>query len=138
MKTVLLLGVGRSTHTLIKYLVNYSKVVDMQIVLADQFENKFIIPYLNRGDCRFTQIDINDTKSRKNHIRNSDLVISMLPPKFHFLVAQDCILFRKNLITASYVSKEIQELDSAAKKSNKYLFFKNRFMTLFYYSLLHF
>ena len=36
MKTILLLGVGRSTHTLIKYLVNYAKTESIKIIFSDQ------------------------------------------------------------------------------------------------------
>ena len=95
MKRVLLLGVGRSTHTLIKYLVNYSKKLNIQVILADQFSNNFIEFYVNRKECQFIQLDINNSSSRRFEINKSDLVISMLPPKFHFLVAKDCIEFKK-------------------------------------------
>lgn len=118
MKTVLLLGVGRSTHTLIKYLIDYSKTANIQVLLADQTDNKFINSYVSRGECHYIRIDINDNESRRAQIEKSDLVISMLPPKFHVIVAQDCIKYSKNLITASYVSDEIQYLDNAAKKAN--------------------
>ena len=118
MKKVLLLGVGRSTHTLIKYLVEYAKTVNIEILLADQFDNDFINSYVNRGDCRYIRFDVNNEELRRIEIKKSDLVISMLPPKFHLIVAKDCIEFSKNLITASYVSDEIQKLDNAAKKAN--------------------
>ena len=118
MKRVLLLGVGRSTHTLIKYLVEYSKKLNISILLADQTKNKFIEPYLHDQSCEFMSLDINNDSSRKKIIHNASIVISMLPPKFHFLVAQDCVELKKHLITASYVSKEIEQLDMAAKKAN--------------------
>ena len=118
MKKVLLLGVGRSTHTLIKYLVEYAKQLNIEIFLADQYDNDFINNYINQGLCYYVKLDINNDELRKEEIKKSDLVISMLPPKFHFLVAKDCINFSKNLITASYVSSQIQELDSAAKNAN--------------------
>ena len=53
MKKVLLLGVGRSTHTLIKYLVDYAKKVNVEILLADQFDNDFINSYVSSGECRY-------------------------------------------------------------------------------------
>ncbi|MBF25487.1 MAG: saccharopine dehydrogenase [Flavobacteriales bacterium] len=118
MKTVLLLGVGRSTHTLIKYLINYSQELNIKIILADQSTNDFINPYIQNKQCEFVKFDINNDSQRKKQIYNSDLVVSMLPPKFHYLVAKDCILYKKNLITASYVSEEIQKLDTLAKEAN--------------------
>jgi len=118
MKKVLLLGVGRSTHTLIKYLVDYAKIVNIEILLADQFDNDFINSYVSNGECRYIKFDVNNEELRRAEIQKSDLVISMLPPKFHLSVAKDCVEFSKNIITASYVSDEIQQLDNAAKKAN--------------------
>ena len=118
MKTVLLLGVGRSTQTLIKYLTMNAKELNIKVVLADLASNDFIEPYIQQEACKFLPFDINDTISRKKHISNADLIISMLPPRFHYIVAKDCIEFKKNLITASYVSKEIAKLDQDAKKAN--------------------
>ena len=118
MKRVLLLGVGRSTHTLIKYLVDYSKKLNIHIFLADQKKNDFIAPYIHNNSCTFISLDINHPPSRKKIISNSDIVISMLPPRFHFMVAKDCVELQKNLITASYVSEDIAKLDAPAKKAN--------------------
>ena len=118
MKTVLLLGVGRSTHTLVKYLIDYSEKLNIQLLLADQDSNKFIETYIEKKLCIFLKLDINNHELREKYISQSDIVISMLPPKFHFLVAKSCIKFKKNLITASYVSDQIAGLDSAAKKAN--------------------
>ena len=41
--------------------------------------------------------------------------MSMLPARFHIEVAKDCLNFEKNMITASYVSDEMQALNDAAK-----------------------
>jgi len=41
----------------------------------------------------------------------------MLPASLHITVAKDCVRLAKNLVTASYVSPEIAELDEAAKQA---------------------
>ena len=41
----------------------------------------------------------------------------MLPASMHFIVANDCVRLKKDLVTASYISKEIAELDESAKKA---------------------
>ena len=115
---LIFLIVGRSTHTLIKYLISFSKELNIRVILADQMSNKFVDDYVRKKQCQFVKFDINNNEQRKSHISDSDLVISMLPPKFHYVVAKDCILFKKNLVTASYVSDEIQKLDLLAKKAN--------------------
>ena len=117
MKRILLFGVGRSTHTLVKYLVNYCAEQNYHLVLVDKSVNSFIQSYLNIKNCSFIPLEINNIHLRQEQISSSDLVISMLPPKFHLTIAKDCIFFRKNLITASYVSTEIAKLDKEAKKA---------------------
>jgi saccharopine dehydrogenase-like NADP-dependent oxidoreductase len=47
----------------------------------------------------------------------------MLPARFHLQVAKDCISFEKHMVTASYISDEMKELDAEAKK--KGLIFMN-------------
>ncbi|MEL6634120.1 MAG: saccharopine dehydrogenase NADP-binding domain-containing protein, partial [Bacteroidota bacterium] len=49
-------------------------------------------------------------------VTRADLVISMLPARFHHLPATLCVQFRKPMITASYVSPEVRKLDWDAKK----------------------
>ena len=40
----------------------------------------------------------------------------MLPARFHIDVAKDCITFNKHMVTASYISSEMKDLDTEAKK----------------------
>jgi saccharopine dehydrogenase-like NADP-dependent oxidoreductase len=47
-----------------------------------------------------------------------DLAISLLPPMFHPVVAEACIKHRKNMVTTSYVSPKMKELDKQAKAAN--------------------
>ena len=41
----------------------------------------------------------------------------MVPARFHVEVVKDCIRFVKNVLTPSYVSNEMKELDGAAKEA---------------------
>ena len=45
----------------------------------------------------------------------------MLPARYHIEVAKDCLKFGKNMVTASYVSKEMQALDKEARDKNLFL-----------------
>ena len=47
-----------------------------------------------------------DRESRSNAIDNdADIVVSMLPARYHIEVAKDCItVWHKHMVTASYVS----------------------------------
>jgi saccharopine dehydrogenase-like NADP-dependent oxidoreductase len=42
----------------------------------------------------------------------------MLPAHLHIEVAKDCISYKKHLVTASYISEAMQNLDTAAKENN--------------------
>ncbi len=59
--------------------------------------------------------DVFDSKKRQEYIKKSDIVISMLPARFHIEVAKDCLTYNKHMVTASYISKEMRALDDAAK-----------------------
>ena len=62
--------------------------------------------------------DVNDKKQRENIVINQSIVISMLPAKYHFLIAIECLKSNINLVTASYISDELMKLDYEVKKKN--------------------
>ena len=118
MKTILLLGAGKSSGTLIQYLLNNSisdgfilKVGDLSIAAAQNKVN-------NHPNAIAFEFSITNVDQRENEIQNADLVISLLPPALHILAAHDCVRFKKNLVTASYVSEEIQSLNQQAIESD--------------------
>ena len=117
MKKILVIGAGRSAVTLIKYLLDNAQennwfvtVVDFSVDLAKQ-----AVRNLEYAEAIF--FDVTDEKQRESEISNSDIVISMLPAALHITVAKDCVQFKTNLVTASYVSEEIAALDEKAKAS---------------------
>lgn len=65
--------------------------------------------------CRAVQVDTRNEERLAQLVRDSDVVISLLPPACHVAVAQACIAAGKDLVTASYVSDEMQALDGAAQ-----------------------
>ncbi|MEO8933267.1 MAG: saccharopine dehydrogenase C-terminal domain-containing protein, partial [Xanthomarina sp.] len=123
MRKILIIGAGKSASYLIKYLLSKSEEENLLIIVGDvniSNAKKLIGDHKN---VQAIQLDVFDKESREQAIKNSDIVISMLPARFHIEVAKDCIRFNKNMVTASYVSEEMQELDAAAKE--KGLIFMN-------------
>ena len=123
MRKILVIGSGKSASYLIKYLLDKSDQEDLLIIVGDiNFTNaKKLI-----GDHKNAQaivLDVFDKHSRENAIQNADIVVSMLPARFHIEVAKDCISFNKNMVTASYITEEMQKLDKAAR--DKGLVFMN-------------
>ncbi len=118
MKKILVIGAGRSAYTLIRYLLNESISNDWNVTVADynlDLAKNICLEHINSRPIFF---NVNDQQQRENEIKNSDIVVSMLPASLHALVANDCILLKKNLVTASYVSNEIQKMSDAAKSNN--------------------
>ena len=123
MRKILVIGSGKSSSYLIKYFLDKSESENLHITIGDislDNANKLIG---NHNNAKAIILDVFDAKSRSEAINNADIVVSMLPARFHIEVAKDCIAFGKNMVTASYVSKEMQALDEDAK--SKGLIFMN-------------
>ena len=111
MRNILVIGAGKSASSLIKYLLDKSDKEQLKIIVADkQIEaaNKLIN---NHKNAKAIVLDVFETESRNEAVKNADIVISMLPARFHLEVAKDCVKYGKSLVTASYISNEMQALN---------------------------
>lgn len=110
MKTILLFGAGKSASVLIKYLIKESEINHWKFIVADA--NKEMIEAKTGGSkfAEAVQLDINNDTAREQLIQRAHVVISMMPPTLHFLIAKDCVEYRKHLLTASYVDDKIKSL----------------------------
>ena len=117
MKKILVIGAGRSAVTLIKYLLDNSSANNWQVTVADFSIELADQAVGNHNNGKATFFNVTDEKQRESEIENADIVISMLPASLHIMVAKDCVRLGKNLVTASYISSEIAELDQAAKQA---------------------
>ena len=117
MKKILVIGAGRSAVTLIKYLLDNSIANNWLVTVADFSIELAETAVANHENGKAIFFNVTDEIQRKSEIGNADIVISMLPASLHITVAKDCISLVKNLVTASYVSSEIADLDEHAKKA---------------------
>ena len=115
MKNILVIGAGRSASSLIKYLLDNSSKENWNVTVGDVAIDLVKQKTANHPNARAIAFDINNDTQREEEIKKADLVISMLPASMHMNVAKDCVRFKKHLATASYVSKEMMELDAEAK-----------------------
>lgn len=116
MRRILIVGAGRSASALVRYLLEKSASQELQVVIADinvQNAAKLVAGHPNG---KVIELDIFDIEKRRKTVEQSDIVISMLPARFHLEVAKDCLEFGKNLVTASYVSKELKALDQSVRE----------------------
>jgi saccharopine dehydrogenase (NADP+, L-glutamate forming) len=118
MKKILVIGAGLSSSYLIKYLLANAKKENWQVTIADQSIElaKQKIAKSKQGIA--LAFNINNQNEREEAIKNADLVVSLLPPTLHIIAAHDCIKFKKNLVTASYVTPPMQSLNEAALEAN--------------------
>lgn len=115
MKQILVIGAGRSSSSLLRYLLNASEEKNWKIKLADR-DPKVAERKLNgHPNGEALAFDANEVEHRRELIASSDLVISMLPATMHIEVARDAIHYGKPLITPSYISKEMRALHDAAE-----------------------
>jgi saccharopine dehydrogenase-like NADP-dependent oxidoreductase len=121
MKNILLFGAGKSATVLIDYLLSNAEKEEWQLTVVDADIN---LAQSKTGISPFAKavsFDINDETDRKKIISEANIVISLLPPTLHTVVAKSCIELSKNLLTASYIDEDIRHLQTEIK--NKKLLF---------------
>ena len=123
MRKILIIGAGKSSSYLIKYFLDKSESENLHITIGDISSKNAKKLVGDHPNAVAISLDVFDKQSRSDAISTSDIVVSMLPARFHIEVAKDCIKFGKNMVTASYISKEMQALDASVK--NKDLIFMN-------------
>jgi saccharopine dehydrogenase-like NADP-dependent oxidoreductase len=112
MKNVLVLGAGLVSKPLVRYLLD---VPDFNVKVASRTVSKAekLIGSHPHGVAQ--SLNANDLDSLRKLIGESDLVISLLPYIYHVKVAEICIDLKKNMVTTSYISQEMNKLDERAR-----------------------
>jgi len=116
MKNILIIGAGKSSSALIKYLLDTSEEENLFLTIGDISTENAHKLINNHKNATAIVLDVFDKKQRQDQVQKADLVISMLPARFHADVAKDCIAFGKHMVTASYISDEMRTLDEKAKE----------------------
>ncbi|MDP3353331.1 MAG: saccharopine dehydrogenase C-terminal domain-containing protein [Flavobacteriaceae bacterium] len=111
MKTILIIGAGKSSSSLISYLLNKSSEEKLHIIVADLSLKEAQDKIKNHPNGTAISLDIHNDEHRIKAVKNSDIVISMLPASLHMDVAKDCLAHGKHLVTASYISPAMQALN---------------------------
>ncbi len=118
MRKILIIGAGKSASTLIQYLLSKSDAEHLFIIIGDLSLALAQKKTNNHKNATAIALDIFDANQRQMAIQEADIVISMLPAHLHIEVAKDCITYKKHMVTASYISDAMQDLDAAAKENN--------------------
>lgn len=111
MKHIVLFGAGRSATVLINYLKETASEVVCKVTVADVDLKAVQDKVGDHPLVKPLSINIEDVQQRQSLIKEADVVISLMPPTLHYLIAVDCLEFNKHLLTASYVDDKIKALE---------------------------
>ena len=114
MKKILVLGAGLVSRPLVRYLLDQP---DYHVKMASRTVSKAekIINSHERGEA--IELNISDESKLEKLVTESDIVVSLLPYTYHVKVAKLCIKHKKHMVTTSYVSDAMRDLDNKAKEA---------------------
>jgi saccharopine dehydrogenase (NADP+, L-glutamate forming) len=112
MKRILILGAGLVSRPMVRYLLD---VPGFEVTVASRTlsrAEKLIAGHV-RGKA--LQLLADQEQALDALVSAHDLTVSLLPYTYHVQVARHCLRHRKSMVTTSYVSDAMRELDSDAK-----------------------
>ena len=118
MQTILVAGAGKSSTYLIHYLLSHAPRHRWNVVVADGSAEAIAEKTKGSPFASSAVFDITSDAERQRLVKDADIVVSLMPPQLHILLAKDCLLFRKHLITSSYISPEMRDMDAAVKAAD--------------------
>lgn len=114
MRTILILGAGLSSNSLINYFLDHSR--NRWKVRVGDIRLEYALEKIrNHPNGEAFSFDIYNEQQRLLEVEQAAIVISMLPARMHHLVAESCVAVGRNMVTASYLSPAIKALDNAAR-----------------------
>jgi len=117
MRTILIAGAGKSSIYLIQYLLSIASRNKWKVIVADGSKENIESKINGNPFAEAAVIDITNNTEREALVKRADMVISLMPAHLHILLAKDCLKHKKNLITSSYISPEMKEMDKAVKEA---------------------
>jgi len=117
MRNILIVGAGKSSPYLIKYLLDKSQEQNLYLHITD-VKIDHLLHFKKNNRCSVSIINILDDTEREEYLFKNDIIISMLPARLHMILANSCLKLKKNLITASYVSDEMRNINKSVKERN--------------------
>jgi saccharopine dehydrogenase (NADP+, L-glutamate forming) len=114
MKTILALGAGRSSAVLLSYLLKQAEQSGWRVIVGDLSVEAARERVGTSGAGEAIHFDAAHETESKATIQRADVVVSLLPAHLHPVVAAYCLQLGKHLLTASYVSPEMQAFHEEA------------------------
>ncbi|MEQ9404247.1 MAG: saccharopine dehydrogenase NADP-binding domain-containing protein [Cyclobacteriaceae bacterium] len=121
MQKILVIGAGRSSTSLINYLLDHSQKEHWQLTIAEKDIQLAQEKIKGNPHGQAVTFDVANETELEAIVREHDLIISMLPAFLHLDVAKKCAEIGRHLLTASYLTKEIKDLEGRFKSNGKLL-----------------
>ncbi len=119
MQNILIIGAGRSSTSLINYLLEYTAREEWNITLAEKNTELVASKIHGNHPAKIVAFDVFNTKDLTDLVSGNDMIISMLPVALHIHVARKCAEFGKHFLTASYLNEEIKALADQFENAGK-------------------
>ncbi len=116
MKNIFIAGAGRSSGSLINYLLQYAQKGGLQVTVADVSEELAAEKTGNHPAAKHLAFDVQNIAQRNQVVSSANVVISLLPPHLHQLLAEACVNMGVHFISASYLSPEMKNLHQEASR----------------------
>ena len=120
MNHILIIGAGRSAGSLIQYLLENASENNWKITIAEKDIHLAKEKVGSHNEVEVVSFDIMNEQQVHEEISKADLVVSMLPARFHITAAKKCAELGKDFLTASYLSEDIKALDDEFKAKGKH------------------
>lgn len=117
MKTILLFGAGKSASVLINYLLALADDGYCKIIIVDATIKSLSNKIIDNKLVNICEADVTDITNRDGLIASADVVISLMPPALHYLIAISCLALKKHLLTASYIDDAVKKLAPAIEEA---------------------
>jgi saccharopine dehydrogenase-like NADP-dependent oxidoreductase len=116
-KRIVVLGAGKSSTVLIDFLLAQAQERGWKVAVGDIELEAAQRKVGQHPAGEAFAFDVEDSAARRAQVQQSDLVVSLLPPPLHPLVADDCIACGVHFASASYVGDEMRQLSEAAERA---------------------
>ncbi len=116
MKKILVLGAGQSSPFLITYLLERADQQNWFVTVADRDDALAAERAGDHHRASHLSLEMSDTLALSAEIRNADLVVNFMPPRFQPLIAWECVQQGRSMVSVSYRNEDLRQLDADARR----------------------
>ncbi|MEM1536639.1 MAG: saccharopine dehydrogenase family protein [Candidatus Bathyarchaeia archaeon] len=115
---VLLIGCGRMGSAAAEDLARTLSDADIVVADSNPVAAERIVEKIGKANLSWIKLDVAERSKLVETLRDFDLALGFLPPRFGFHLMEACIQARKNLVDVSYMPENPLTLHEEALKAN--------------------